>query len=194
MVILAFSSLEIGQPSFAFLAACSNLALSPPGIFTRTCKCTEVIAKPDSSFSRVTAAVVSMDCAVIPALPSWAERAMLKHPAWAAATSSSGLVPGCDSNRVAKEYGVFSKTPLGEVSVPFPSLSPPLQCALALRCMCQVSFSMTMMQLYMRTPALHLFPVLWTWRHGREDNRCIYQQHGPPRDNCPAKVVFRRVT
>src|SRR5262249_20168184 len=101
------------------------------------------------SFSRVTVAVVSMDCAVIPALPSWAERAMLKHPAWAAATSSSGLVPGCDSNRVANEYGVFFGTPLGEVRVPLPSLRPPLQCALALRSMFASLLPMAMMKLYM---------------------------------------------
>src|SRR5438270_4231093 len=135
MVILALSSLEIGQPSLAFLAACSNLALSAPGILTRTCRWDEVTANPDSSFSKVTVAVVSMDCAVIPALPSWPESAMLKHPAWAAAINSSGLVPGCDSKRVAKEYGVFFKTPLGEVIVPLPSFSPPLQCALAFLCM-----------------------------------------------------------
>src|SRR6185437_1267573 len=36
MVILAFRRREIGQPSFAFLAAASNLALSAPGIFTLT--------------------------------------------------------------------------------------------------------------------------------------------------------------
>src|SRR4029077_8179927 len=135
MVILALSSLEIGQPSLAFLAACSNLVLSAPGILTFTCRWDEVTAKPDSSFSRVTVAVVSMDCAVIPALPSWAESAMLKHPAWAAAISSSGLVPGWDSKRVAKEYGVLLRTPRGEVSVLLPSFSPPLQCALAFRCM-----------------------------------------------------------
>src|SRR5215472_6604011 len=135
MVILAFSSFEIGQPSLAFLAASLNLAWSAPGIFTFTCRCDEVTAKPVSSFSSVTVAVVSMDCAVIPALPSWAERAMLKQPAWAAAINSSGLVPGCDSKRVAKEYGVFLRTPLGELRAPLPSFSPPLQCALAFLCM-----------------------------------------------------------
>src|SRR5580698_8333755 len=131
MVIFALSTLEMGQPVSAFLAASSNLALSAPGIFTLTCRWDEVMAKPESSFSRVTVAVVSMDSAVIPALPSWAERAMVKHPAWAAAINSSGLVPGWDSKRVANEYGVFLRTPLGEVSEPLPSFSPPLQCALA---------------------------------------------------------------
>src|SRR6202020_2252197 len=135
MVIFALSSLEIGQPSLAFLAASSNLALSAPGILTLTCRWDEVTAKPDSSFSRVTVAVVSIDCAVNPALPSWAESAMLKHPAWASAISSSCLVPGCDSKRVAKEYGVSFRTPLGEVNEPLPSFRPPLQCALAFRCM-----------------------------------------------------------
>src|SRR5262249_28510136 len=91
--------------------------------------------KPVSSFSRVTVAVVSIACAVMPAVPSWFERAMVKHPACAAASSSSGLVPGCDSNLVANEYGVSFRIPLGEVSEPLPSLRPPDQCALAFLCM-----------------------------------------------------------
>src|ERR1043166_6539928 len=126
MVILALSSLEIGQPSLAFLAASSNLALSAPGIFTFTCRWDEVTAKPESSFSSVTVAVVSMDWAVIPALPSWAESAMLKQPAWAAAINSSGFVPGWYSKRVAKDWGVLFRPPLGEVRVLLPSFSPPL--------------------------------------------------------------------
>src|SRR5262249_25242645 len=147
MVILALSSLEMGQPSLAFLAASSNLALSAPGILTFTCRWDEVTAKPESSFSRVTVAVVSIDWAVMPAFPSWAESAMLKHPAWAAAINSSGLVPGCDSKRVAKEYGVFLRTPLGELREPLPSFNPPLQCALAFLSMFQVLLKIEMQEL-----------------------------------------------
>jgi hypothetical protein len=44
--------------------------------------------------------------AVMPALPSCADSAMLKHPAWAAAISSSGFVPIPFSKRVLKEYWV----------------------------------------------------------------------------------------
>src|SRR6267154_6683563 len=150
MVIFALSSLEMGQPSLAFLAASSNLALSAPGMLTFTCRWDEVTAKPEPTFSSVTVAVVSMDCAVNPALPSWPERAMVKQPAWAAAISSSGLVPGCDSKRVAKEYGVLFRTPLGEVSVPLPSFNPPVQCALAFRCMGCFAPQNEIEELYMR--------------------------------------------
>src|ERR1700749_4792500 len=150
MVIFALNNLEMGQPFSAFLAASSNFALSAPGILALTCRWDEVTAKPDSSFSSVTVAVVSMDSAVMPALPSWAESAMVKHPACAAATNSSGFVPGCDSKRVAKEYGVFFRTPLGEVSEPLPSFRPPLQCALAFRCMNYFLLKNEIEELYMR--------------------------------------------
>src|SRR5258708_15236469 len=80
-----------------------------------------------------------MDWAVIPAAPSCPESAMLKHPACAAAISSSGLVPGCVSKRLLNEYGVFLRTPLAELSVPLPSFSPPLQCALAFRCIGRIT-------------------------------------------------------
>src|ERR1700742_1179286 len=93
------------------------------------------MVKPDSSFSRVSVAVVAMLEGVRLALPSWAESAMEKQPAWAAAISSSGLVPGVFSNRVANEYGVLLRTPLSEETAPLPSLSPPFHTALALRCM-----------------------------------------------------------
>src|SRR5947207_7330229 len=93
------------------------------------------MVNPASSFSSVTVAVVSRAWAVMPAAPSCPERAMVKHPAWAAAISSSGLVPGWDSKRVLNEYGVLLRTPLAEVSVPLPSFKPPLQWALAFRCM-----------------------------------------------------------
>jgi hypothetical protein len=36
---------------------------------------------------------------------------MVKHPAWAAAINSSGLVPFSFSKRVLKEYGVSASTP-----------------------------------------------------------------------------------
>src|SRR6267142_7106073 len=49
--------------------------------------------------------------------------------------SSSGLVPGVPSKRVANEYGVFERIPLAVETVPLPSLSPPFQTALPLRSM-----------------------------------------------------------
>ena len=61
----------------------------------------------------------------MPALPSCAESAIEKHPACAAAISSSGFVPFPSSNRVLNEYCVFDKTPLSVDTVPLPSFNPP---------------------------------------------------------------------
>src|SRR5579872_4024689 len=91
---------------------------------------------PESSFSIVSVAVVSMLDAVRFAAPNCPERAIEKQPACAAAINSSGFVPGVFSNRVLKEYGVLLNTPLDDDTAPFPSLSPPFQTALALRCIC----------------------------------------------------------
>src|SRR5216683_134345 len=91
--------------------------------------------KPSPTFSSVTVAVVSSFCAVRPALPSCAESAMVKQPACAAASNSSGLVPTPFSKRVLKEYCVCFSTPLSVEMVPFPSFKPPCQTADALRCM-----------------------------------------------------------
>jgi hypothetical protein len=59
---------------------------------------------------------------------------MAKQPPWAAAMSSSGLVPDNPSsflNLVVNEYGVLFNTPLVEVSVPLPSRPFPCQMAVA---------------------------------------------------------------
>jgi hypothetical protein len=69
------------------------------------------------------------------AVPSCADSAIEKHPACAAAISSSGFVPGAFSNRVTNEYCVLFNTPPGADIVPFPSFNPPFQTALAFRCM-----------------------------------------------------------
>src|SRR5512138_2953166 len=71
--------------------------------------------------------------AVIPASPRNSESAIEKHAACAAATSSSGFVPFSFSNRILKLYGTPARAPLSVDTEPFPSLSPPLQTALALR-------------------------------------------------------------
>src|SRR5688500_3062904 len=81
-----------------------------------------------------------MDFGVRLALPSSAEKAMAKQPAWAAAMSSSGLVPAPFSKRVPKEYWVCLRTPLSLEMVPLPSLSPPCQMADALRLIINCSF------------------------------------------------------
>jgi hypothetical protein len=59
--------------------------------------------KPWPSFSRDTAASVESSVGVKPAPWSWNASAMVKQPACAAATSSSGFVPFSLSKRVLKE-------------------------------------------------------------------------------------------
>src|SRR5664279_6118822 len=60
---------------------------------------------------------------------------MEKQPAWAAATSSSGLVPIPFSKRVPNEYWVWVSTPLSVETLPFPSLRLPCHTAEAFRFM-----------------------------------------------------------
>src|SRR6202453_4278843 len=60
---------------------------------------------------------------------------MVKHPACAAAISSSGLVPFSFSKRVLKEYGVAASTPESVERLPLPSRPVPLHTAFALRIM-----------------------------------------------------------
>src|SRR5258706_740567 len=91
--------------------------------------------KPSPTLSSVIVAVVSSFCAVIPAPPSCADKAIVKHPACAAANNSSGLVPTPFSKRVLKEYCVCLRTPLSVEIAPLPVLRSPCQTALALRCM-----------------------------------------------------------
>ena len=98
----AFSSFDTGQPALALAASSRNVALSVPGIFARNVRCTLVMAKPSACFSRVTSAWVFISSAVMPASPRISDRAMVKQPAWAAPISSSGLVPGLPSKRLAK--------------------------------------------------------------------------------------------
>src|SRR6266568_4326072 len=92
------------------------------------------MAKPSGTLSSEMVAVVSSLVAVMPALPSCAESAIVKQPACAAASSSSGLVPTPFSNRVLKEYCVCLSTPLSVEMVPLPSFKPPCHTADALRC------------------------------------------------------------
>ena len=58
-----------------------------------------LISKPPSAGVRWTSAVVSTDSEGWPACSSPSESAIEKQPAWAAAISSSGLVPSPSSNR-----------------------------------------------------------------------------------------------
>src|ERR1043165_4387020 len=131
--IFAFNKREIGQPAFAPFEIVVNFAWSMPGIFAVISRCDSVTVKPASVFSMVTVAVVLMDVGVKPALPSSAENAIEKQPAWAAAMSSSGFVPTPFSKRVLKDYCVSLSVPLSVEMVPLPSFKPPCQTADALR-------------------------------------------------------------
>src|SRR5215467_8411061 len=134
-VISALKSFETGQPVSAAFTAASNLALSAPGTCATRSRWLFVIANPSGNFSSEIVAVVSSLLAVMPALPNCADSAIVKHPACAAASSSSGLVPIPFSKRVLKEYCVCLSTPLSVDIVPFPSFNPPCQTAEPFRCM-----------------------------------------------------------
>src|SRR5467141_1203660 len=84
-----------------------------------------------STVSSVTAARVSMRSAGWPAFSRPAESAMLKQPACAAASSSSGFDPFLPSKRVPKLNEPLN-TPLCALKLPLPSLSLPSQTATAL--------------------------------------------------------------
>src|SRR5205085_6436700 len=102
-LICAFSSFETGHPLFAALASSLNLASSMLGTRAFSSRSTLVIAQPPSFCSRLTLAAVRISSAVNPAFSNCAESAMEKQPAWAAAISSSGLVPRSCSKRVRDE-------------------------------------------------------------------------------------------
>src|SRR5258705_10376426 len=84
-----------------------------------------------STISSVTAARVSMRVAGWPAFSRPDESAMLKQPAWAAASSSSGFDPFLPSKRVPKLNEPLN-CPLCALKLPLPSLSLPSQTATAL--------------------------------------------------------------
>src|SRR5687767_4074478 len=81
--------------------------------------------------SSVMAQSVVISSGLKPASPSTKLSFMLKHPAWAAAMSSSGFVPTPSANRELKEYWVLFRVVLCVVSTPFPSLPDPFQTAVA---------------------------------------------------------------
>src|SRR5438309_1135406 len=133
-LISALKSFDTGQPVSAAFTAASNLALSAPGTRATRSRWLFVMVNPSPTFSRLSVAVVSSLSAFKPAPPSCAESAIVKHPACAAARSSSGLVPTPFSKRVLKEYCTCLRTPLSVDIAPFPVLRSPCQTALALRC------------------------------------------------------------
>ena len=90
------------------------------------------MAKPSPCFISLTSARAWMRSGAWPARPRLPENAMAKQPAWAAAISSSGLVPEPSSKRELNEYGPLN-APLPSSTVPLPSTIGPSQTAVALR-------------------------------------------------------------
>src|SRR3984893_5240073 len=72
---------------------------------------------------------------VKPSPPNSLESAIEKQRGWAAAISSSGLVPLPSAKRLVNEYWVSESTPLSVEIVPLPSLRLPFHSADALRFM-----------------------------------------------------------
>src|SRR5205807_3541853 len=91
-----------------------------------------VMPKPASVFSRWTLAVVSTRVGVKPALANPLDNAIEKQPAWAAAMSSSGLVPAPSSKRELNEYWPSNAPPPKRI-VPLPLGRSPSHRASALR-------------------------------------------------------------
>src|SRR5881394_2789634 len=104
-----------------------------PGTTPRTVRC-ELVTFGPSSIDRVTVAETSRRSGALPAWASSCESAMEKHEAWAAATSSSGLVlPSERSVRDAQVTGRSAAAPLANDNVPFPWARSPSQLVVAVR-------------------------------------------------------------
>src|SRR5438046_587304 len=97
-----FNALETGQLAFASSAHSWNLLSVIPGTLAFTVS-SELLITPSSND---TTEVVSIDSGVKPAAPNTKLNFMVKHPACAAAISSSGFVPTPSSKRDLYEYWV----------------------------------------------------------------------------------------
>src|SRR5207247_10928970 len=133
IVMSAFRRREMGQPFSAAFAAVWNFRGSAPGTFAATSRWIDFTVQPASGLSKFRVAFVSIRSGWYPSFSSSLDKAIEKQPACAAATSSSGFVPGVSPNRIAKLYGTPLSAPLAVDTAPFPSLRPPFHCALAFR-------------------------------------------------------------
>src|SRR5437879_11495632 len=104
-----------------------------PGMSASVSNSILVMENPSPTFSKVTFAPAGTRAGVRPARESCAVSAIVKHPAWAAPISSSGLVAAWpSSNRDLNEYGP-SRAPLPTLSRPLPSARLPFHSASAFR-------------------------------------------------------------
>src|SRR5215472_559308 len=98
-----------------------------PGMSASVSRSILVMENPEPSFSSVTFASVWMRFGAMRALERRATTAIVKHPAWAAPSNSSGLVADWpSSNRDLNEFGP-SKAPLPTFNRPLPSARLPFQ-------------------------------------------------------------------
>ena len=123
----------MAQPACAACAAFWKSSEEAPGTLAVTTRWDSVTLQAPSARSRVTVAAVRTLSATRFALPSSAESAIVKQPAWEAARSSSGLVPFPLSNRAENEKGLFSRTPLSVEILPLPVFRSPCHSADAVR-------------------------------------------------------------
>src|SRR5256886_6192319 len=127
------SAFDTGQFCLASSACLWKVASSMPGMSASVSSSILVMENPSPTLSSVTFAPVWMRVGVRPARESCAVSAIVKHPAWAAPISSSGLVAAWpSSNRDLNEYGP-SKAPLPTLSRPLPSARLPFHSASAFR-------------------------------------------------------------
>ena len=103
MVMAALNSRETGQFALAPAARDWNCSSPMPGTQDSFSRWTAVMVHFPSTCSSDTLACVAMRVGVKPARVSSAVSAMVKQPACAAASNSSGLVPGSFSKRVTNE-------------------------------------------------------------------------------------------
>src|SRR6186997_136959 len=91
VISIALRAFETGQFSFASAATFSKAAASIPGTEAFVVRSILVIANPAGTDPNRTFAVVCILLGTCPRSESAAASAIEKHPAWAAAISSSGL-------------------------------------------------------------------------------------------------------
>ena len=104
-IVVPASALLTGQPAFASFAILAKSSALTPRADPLTVSLMPLIRNPPAgSGPSVTSAVTSSDWSLPPAAPSSAENCMAKHPACAAAISSSGLVvpPASSAARLGK--------------------------------------------------------------------------------------------
>src|SRR6185503_14160016 len=133
LICVAASAFDRGQFCLASSAYFWKAASSTSGISASVSSSICVIVNASPTFSSLTLASVWIRFAVMPARESAAVIAIVKQPACAAPSNSSGLVAASpSSNRDLNEYGP-SKAPLPTFNLPLPWARFPSHSASAFR-------------------------------------------------------------